>query len=99
LAVVVVEGVLVTVLVLTNLCEAVFNAVPLSVKFAIAVGIGLFIAFIGPKNAGIVVADLVVTYLKLGDFIQGPVLLAVFGLVATPVLVARVVRAAFSRGS
>jgi AGZA family xanthine/uracil permease-like MFS transporter len=88
MAAVVVEGLLVTILVLTNLREAVLNAIPLGLKFAIAVGIGLFIAFIGLKNAGIVVAD-PVTYLRIGDFRQGPVLLAVFGLVLTLVLVAR----------
>ena len=88
MAVVIVEGILVTVLVLTKLREIILNAIPLSQKFAIAVGIGLFIAFIGLKNAGIVVAD-PTTYLKLGDFTQGPVLLAVFGLVLTLALVAR----------
>ena len=88
MAVVVVEGVLVTILVLTNLREAVLNAIPLSLKFAIAVGIGLFIAFIGLKNGGIVVAN-PDTYLALGDFTQGPVLLAAFGLVLTLALVAR----------
>ncbi len=91
MAAVIVEGLLVTLLVLTNLREAVLNAIPLSLKFAIAVGIGLFIAFIGLKNAGIVVAD-PVTYLKLGDFTQGPVLLALFGLALTLALVARGVR-------
>ena len=88
MAVVIVEGILVTVLVLTKLREIILNAIPLSQKFAIAVGIGLFIAFIGLKNAGIVVAD-PTTYLKLGDFTQGPVLLAIFGLVLTLALVAR----------
>src|SRR3990170_7805053 len=91
MAVVVVEGVLVTVLVLTNLREAVLNAIPNSLKFAIAVGIGLFIAFIGLKNAGLVVQD-PATYLKLGDLTQGPVLLAAFGLVVTLALVARGLR-------
>ncbi len=91
MAVVVVEGVIMTVLVLTKLREAVLNAIPLSQKFAIAVGIGLFIAFIGLKNAGIVVPD-PITYLKLGDLTQGPVLLAIFGLVATLALVARSIR-------
>jgi len=91
MAVIVVEGVLVTVLVLTNVREAVLNAIPLSLKFAIAVGIGLFIAFIGLKNAGLVVpnAD---TYVALGDLTQGPVLLAVFGLILTLALVARGLR-------
>ncbi|MDX6380102.1 MAG: adenine/guanine/hypoxanthine permease [Rubrobacteraceae bacterium] len=88
MAAVIVEGLLVTILVLTNLRELVMNAIPLALKFAIAVGIGLFIAFIGLKNAGIVVAD-PVTYLRLGNFRQGAVLLAVFGLVLTLALVAR----------
>jgi adenine/guanine/hypoxanthine permease len=91
MAVVVIEGLLVTILVLTNLREAVMNAIPMSLKFAIAVGIGLFIAFIGLKNGGIVVQN-PATYLALGDFTQGPVVLALFGLVATLALVARGVR-------
>src|SRR5215208_496938 len=91
MAVIVIEGLLVTVLVLTNLREAVMNAIPMSLKLAIAVGIGLFIAFIGLKNGGIVVQN-PATYLALGDFTQGPVVLALFGLVVTLALVARGVR-------
>jgi adenine/guanine/hypoxanthine permease len=91
MAVIVIEGLLVTVLVLTNLREAVMNAIPMSLKLAIAVGIGLFIAFIGLKNAGIVVQN-PDTYLALGDFTQGPVLLALFGLVLSLALVARGMR-------
>jgi AGZA family xanthine/uracil permease-like MFS transporter len=91
MAVVVIEGLLVTILVLTNLREAVMNAIPMSLKLAIAVGIGLFIAFIGLKNGGIVVAN-PATYLALGDFTQGPVVLALFGLVLTLALVARGMR-------
>lgn len=97
MAVVVVEGALVTILVLTNLREAVLNAIPMSLKFAIAVGIGLFIAFIGLKNGGIVVQD-PATYLTLGDFTRGPVLLAVFGLVLTLALVARRIRGGLLAG-
>lgn len=97
MAVVVVEGALVTILVLTNLREAVLNAIPMSLKFAIAVGIGLFIAFIGLKNGGIVVQD-PATYLTLGDFTRGPVLLAVFGLVLTLALVARRIRGGLIAG-
>ncbi|CAN5637623.1 NCS2 family permease [soil metagenome] len=88
MAVVVLEGLLVTVLVLTNLREAVLNAIPMSLKFAIAVGIGLFIAFIGLKNGGLVVQD-PATYLALGDLTQGPVVLTVLGLAVTLALVAR----------
>ena len=91
MAVIVLEGLVVTVLVMTNLREAVMNAIPLSLKFAIAVGIGLFIAFIGLKNGGIVVAN-PETYVTLGNFTQGPVLLALFGLVLTLALVARGLR-------
>ncbi|MGB3681382.1 MAG: NCS2 family permease [Rubrobacteraceae bacterium] len=88
MGVVVLEGLLVTLLVVTNLREAVLNAIPMSLKFAIAVGIGLFIAFIGLKNGGLVVQD-PATYLALGDLTQGPVALTVFGLAVTLVLVAR----------
>ncbi len=97
MAVIVVEGVIVTILVLTNLREAVMHAIPMSLKFAIAVGIGLFIAFIGLKNGGIVVAN-PETYVALGDFTQGPVLLALFGLVLTLALVARGVRGGILTG-
>jgi adenine/guanine/hypoxanthine permease len=97
MAVVVVEGVLVTVLVLTRLREAVLHAIPHSLKFAIAVGIGLFIAFIGLKNAGLVVPN-PETYVALGDLTQGPVLLAAFGLIVTLALVARGLRGAIIIG-
>jgi AGZA family xanthine/uracil permease-like MFS transporter len=97
MAVVVVEGLIVTVLVLTNLREAVMNAIPMSLKFAIAVGIGLFIAFIGLKNGGIVVQN-PETYVALGDFTQAPVLLAIFGLVLTLALVARGMRGGILAG-
>lgn len=97
MAVVVLEGALVTILVLTNLREAVMNAIPMSLKLAIAVGIGLFIAFIGLKNAGMVVQN-PETYLALGDFTKGPVLLAAFGLILTLALVAREVRGGILAG-
>jgi AGZA family xanthine/uracil permease-like MFS transporter len=97
MAVVVVEGILVTILVLTNLREAVLNSIPMSLKFAIAVGIGLFIAFIGLKNGGLVVQN-PATYLTLGDFTRGPVLLTAFGLILTLALVARGMRGGILAG-
>ncbi len=97
MAVIVVEGLIITILVLTNLREAVMHAIPMSLKFAIAVGIGLFIAFIGLKNGGIVVTN-PETYVALGNFTQGPVLLALFGLVLTLALVARGVRGGILMG-
>lgn len=51
------EGLIFIVLSLTNVREAIFNAIPLSLKKGISVGIGLFIAFIGFQNANLVVAD------------------------------------------
>ena len=97
MAVIVVEGLIITILVLTNLREAVMHAIPMSLKFAIAVGIGLFIAFIGLKNGGIVVTN-PETYVALGNFTQGPVLLALFGLILTLALVARGVRGGILMG-
>lgn len=86
-----IEGVVITVLVLTNIREAVMNAIPLSLKRAIGVGIGLFIAFIGLKNGGFVVSD-PVTSVKLGNFHQPGVIVATIGLVITAFLVARKVK-------
>ena len=50
-----VEGIVFIVLSLTNIREAIFNAIPKNLKSAVSVGIGLFIAFIGLQNANIVV--------------------------------------------
>ncbi len=50
-----IEGIIFIILSLTNIREAIFNAIPLSLKHAVSVGIGLFIAFIGLQNAGLTV--------------------------------------------
>jgi AGZA family xanthine/uracil permease-like MFS transporter len=55
MGVIVVEGVIVSILVLTGFREAVLNAIPMDLKRAVGIGIGLFIALIGLVNAGIVV--------------------------------------------
>lgn len=52
-----IEGILFIILSLTNVREAIFNAIPLSLKKAVSVGIGLFIAFIGLQNAGLAVGN------------------------------------------
>ena len=52
---VLVEGVIFLVLSLTNVREALFNVIPISLKQAVSVGIGVYIAFIGLQNAGVVV--------------------------------------------
>ena len=57
LAAVFIEGVIFILLSLCNVREAIFNAIPISLKHAVSVGIGLFIAFIGLQNAKIVLAN------------------------------------------
>ncbi|MCG0239288.1 MAG: NCS2 family permease [Firmicutes bacterium] len=97
MAVIFVEGLIITLLVLTNVREAVMNAIPINLKRAIGVGIGLFIAFIGLRNAGVVVAS-DATLVTLGDLTDPKVLLALFGLVITLLLMVRGVRGALLLG-
>jgi xanthine/uracil/vitamin C permease (AzgA family) len=87
---VVVEGVAVTIFVLTGLREKVMDAIPLDLKKAIAIGIGLFIAFIGFESAGIVVPGTPVV--DLAPLSTWPIFVAMFGLVLTIALRARGVR-------
>jgi adenine/guanine/hypoxanthine permease len=75
------EGVIITVLVLTGLREAVMHAIPLNLKRAIGVGIGLFITFIGLVDGGIVVKS-DATLVQLGDFSTAKVWVTLIGLVA-----------------
>jgi AGZA family xanthine/uracil permease-like MFS transporter len=84
MGVIVIEGILITILVLTGFREAVMNSIPLSLKQAISVGIGLFIAFIGLVQAGFVQPskDTLVT---LGRFDNLPVVVAIFGLLLTAI--------------
>lgn len=83
-----IEGLLFIVLTLTNLREAIVNAIPPSLRSAISAGIGLFIAFIGLQNAGIIVGDKV-TLITLGNITSGTALLAIAGMVITGWLVIR----------
>ena len=78
---VVIEGVIILVLVLTGFREAVFKAVPAHIKTAISVGIGLFIALIGLVDAKVVRAGGTPLELGLGGSLQGwPVLVFLLGL-------------------
>src|SRR5688572_17261393 len=88
---VVVEGIAVTLLVLIGMREAVMDAIPLELKKAIAIGIGLFIAFIGLVNSGLVVRG-AGTPVDLAEFTTWPVAIALFGLVVTMILRAMRVR-------
>ena len=73
---------------LTNVREAIVNAIPMSLRNAIGAGIGLFIAFIGLQSAGVVVAD-GATIVTLGKITSGSALLALIGLIITGFLFAR----------
>ena len=97
LTAVLIEGFVFILLTLTNLREAIVNAIPMSLKNAIGAGIGLFIAFIGLQNAG-VIANNEATLVTLGDITSGSPLLALIGLLITGVLVVKNVRGALLIG-
>jgi len=85
MGVIVLEGIIITILVITGFREAVMNSIPLSLKQAISVGIGLFIAFIGLIQAGFVQKS-EATLVTLGSFDNLPVVVAIFGLLLTAIL-------------
>lgn len=87
-----VEGLVFILLTVFNVRELIVNAIPACLRQAISVGIGLFIAFIGLKNAGIVVSD-PVTFVTLGKFTPS-VILAVSGIILGGVLMAKRVKGA-----
>lgn len=88
LTAVLIEGLIFILLTVTNVREAIVNAIPLSLRNAIGAGIGLFIAFIGLKSAGVVVDD-PATLVALGDVTSGSALLAFIGLIITGFMYAR----------
>ena len=96
------EGIIFIVLSLTNVREAIFNSIPMNLKHAVSVGIGLFIAFIGLQNAKIVVGNdstLVSIFSFKSSVAEGTfssqgitVLLALIGILVTAVLLAKDVK-------
>lgn len=82
LAAVFAEGIIFILLSLINVREAIFNAIPTNMKKAVSVGIGMFIAFIGMQNAGIVVNN-ASTCVALGDVCTVSVALALIGTIIT----------------
>lgn len=88
LTAVLIEGLIFIVLTLTNVREAIVNAIPISLRNAIGAGIGLFIAFIGLSSAGVIIHD-DATIVALGDITSGSALLAMIGLVITGFMYAK----------
>ena len=82
LTAVLIEGLIFIALTVTNVREAIVNAIPLSLRNAIGAGIGLFITFIGLNSAGVIVNN-DATLVGLGDITSGSALLALIGLLLT----------------
>src|SRR5689334_8193996 len=88
LGMVFVNGCVFLLLSLTGVRERIIGAIPYSLKLAITAGIGLFIAFVGLRNGGVIVASQA-TFVTHGDFSSGSTALCLAGLALTTVLVAR----------
>ena len=97
MACVVLEGALAVALVLAGLREAIVRAVPLELKLAIGVGIGLFIALVGLREGAIVVNS-EATGIGLGNLTSGPALIALAGLFVAGALAVRHVRGSILAG-
>lgn len=96
-AVIFIEGVAILILVLCGLREAIMDAIPVSLRHAISVGLGLFIAMIGLADAGIIVAD-ESTMVALGDVFSPTFLVGLISIVVTIVLYAMNVKGALLLG-
>lgn len=85
MAVVFIEGVAITVLVLCGLREAVMDAIPVSLRHAISVGLGLFIAMIGLKDGGVIVAN-ESTMVALGNVTDPAFIVGMISIIASVIL-------------
>lgn len=90
LAISLIEGIIFLLITFIHVREYILYAIPTNLRYAISVGIGMFIAFIGLKNAGIIVAR-EGTFVGLGAF-TAPCLLGIFAILASGVLMARNVK-------
>ena len=91
------EGIIFILLTAFNIRELIINSIPMSVKHAVSAGIGLFIAFIGLQNAGVIVNNDAVL-VGLGDMGSSSVILALLGIILTGVLLALKVKGALLIG-
>src|SRR5690625_2489938 len=91
LAGVLVSGIIFIFFTLSGLREKIINLIPANLKMAVGAGIGLFIAFLGFQNAGIIIGD-PDTLVSLGNISSPPVLLAIFGIVISVALLALNIR-------
>ena len=82
------SGIIFLLISITGLREMIIKAIPQNLKYAVSSGIGLFIAFVGFKNAGIIVKS-DSTFVQLGKLTDPNVLLAVFGIIIISILMVR----------
>lgn len=92
LAIMLIEGIVFLLITFINVRETILNAIPENLRHAISVGIGMFIAFIGLKNAGIIVSS-PATFVTLGKFTPAAIL-GVIAILLSGVLMARKVKGA-----
>lgn len=97
LTAVLLEGIIFIIITLSNLREAIVNAIPQSLRYAISAGIGLFIAFIGLQNTGIIISDKN-TIVAMGDITSSSALLAIIGLIITSCLIIKRIHGALLWG-
>jgi len=88
LGAVAISGCIFVILSILGVRQAVVRAIPNHLKYSVTAGIGMFLAFIGLKNSGAVVAN-PDTFVTLGQITSAPVLIAIFGLILTAVLLVR----------
>lgn len=93
LAAVFISSIIFLIITISGLREAILNAIPLDLKLGIGAAIGFFLAFLGLKGAGIIVAD-PSTFVTMGNLMSAPALLALVGVVLTLILYVRKVPAA-----
>ncbi len=96
LAIMLVEGFIFIMITFFNIRELILNSIPQDLRFAISAGIGMFIAFIGLKNAGIIVAN-PATFVGLGKFTPSAIL-GLVAIVLSGVLMARKVKGSLFYG-
>lgn len=97
LTAILIEGIIFIILSVTKIRTLIVNAIPVQMKAAISVGIGLFIASLGLKNSGVVV-DSQATLITLGDITTGSALLCIIGLIITAALLIYKVKGAMLIG-
>ena len=97
LTAILIEGIIFVVLTLTNIRTLIVDAIPATIKNSIGAGIGIYIAFIGLKNADIIVENSD-TFVSIGNVAHGSALLGMMGIVITSVLLAKKVPGALLIG-